>query len=80
MYALLLNYVKSSVLWLCSDLSRLLASGRFSTLLLPSFQLGVTFDVSALISTIGIRAMATKTTMITKFEMKNFDRKSNFLW
>jgi len=30
-------------------------------------------------STIGIRAMASKTTTITKFEVEKFDEKSNFL-
>ena len=30
-------------------------------------------------STIGVRAMASKTTTTTKFEVEKFDRKSNFL-
>jgi len=57
----------------------LLASDRSYTLLLLSLQLGVSLVVSALISTIVIRAMDRKTTTITKFEVEKFDGKSNFL-
>ena len=74
MKALLPNHVKYSVLVFCDDLSQLLTSDKSSTLLLLNLLLGV-----SLITTIGIRAIASKMSTITKFEVEKFDEKSNFL-
>ena len=62
------------------NLSLLLVSGRPSTLSLPSFQLNVSLLLYRCWSTTtGVRAITSKTTITTKFEVKKFDGKSNFL-
>ena len=80
------NHVKSYVLWLCGDsfncllvvdLLRFYFCFRFHCRVFNSvFFLLFDRDRS---STIGIRAMTSKTTTTTKFEVEKFDGKSNIL-
>ena len=73
------NHIKSCVPWLCSDCLLVVYLLRFR------FRCRV-FDLVLLCclisdrsSTIGIRVMACKTSMTTKFDVEKFDGKSNFL-